>query len=296
MSATRRTRACSIEVCLLEGRLLLSDVTAPVTTLQVVPYTLNGTGYYTSSPETVNLIASDPDSPNGLMTFYNVDNAGFVAGNSLQLVNGTHTLQFYSVDQSGNQEATQTRIFHIDSTTPIVTASANPSSLWPPNHKFVDVTVTGHVADASGGVPGTVSYRVVDEYGKVQPSGTATVLANGDYSFVVRLQSSRLGQDKDGRLYTIVVSATDEAGNTGSATTLVVVPHDQGHHGGHDHGGGNGNHGDGNHGHGNHDHGNHGHGNVNSNGGDQGQGNGNGGDHGQGNVNGNGNGKNHGHG
>ena len=51
--------------------------------------------------------------------FYNVDNAGFVRGNSLQLVDGIHTVQFYSVDQSGNREAIQTRTFKIDSTAPI---------------------------------------------------------------------------------------------------------------------------------------------------------------------------------
>ena len=107
--------------------------------------------------------------------------------------------------------------------------------------------MTGYVSDVSGRRPGTVSYHVIDEYGEVQPSGAARVHASGHYSFVVRLQSSRLGQDKDGRLYTIVVSATNQAGETGFTTTFVVVPHDQGHHGNNGHGGGNGNHG---HGHG----------------------------------------------
>ncbi len=194
--ATRRTRACSVQVCLLEGRLLLSgDMVAPSTTHQVVSFILDGT---------------------------------------------------------------QTRTLKTDSATPIVTASANPSSLWPPNHKFVSVTVRGHVYDASGGVPRAVSYRVIDEYALVQPSGTARVHRNGTYSFIVQLQSSRLGQDKDGRLYTIVVSATDRVGNTGSATTFVVVPHDQGHHGSDGHGNGNDGDSNGNHGHGNG--GDHGHG------------------------------------
>ncbi len=174
-------------------------------------------------------------------------------------VDGRDAVQIESVKQGGTQEAAQAQTSHIDSTIPIVSASAHPSSLWPPNHKFVPVTVKGHVFDASGGVPRAVSYHVVDEYGQVQPSGTARVQANGNYSFVIRLQSSRLGQDKDGRLYTIVVSATNESGATGSATTFVLVPHDQGGHGGSGNGGGNGNHG---HGHGNHGHGNgnHGHG------------------------------------
>src|SRR5262249_9445157 len=101
--------------------------------------------------------------------------------------------------------------------------------LWPPNHKFVPVTVTGNVTDASGGVPSSVSFNVVDEYGEVQPSGTAPVNAAGNFSFTVSLPASRLGQDKDGRLFTIMVRATDQAGNTGSTSTNVIVPHDMGH-------------------------------------------------------------------
>jgi hypothetical protein len=261
VTTIRRKRGCATEVGLLEGRLLLSGISAaPITTLEVIPNTLNRTGYYTASPETVELIAHDAASPNGLMTFYNVDHTGFVEGNSFQLLDGIHTVQFFSVNQSGSREIIHTKTIKIDSTSPIVTASANPSTLWPPNHKFVPVTVTGHVSDASGGLPRTVSYRVIDEYGQVQPRGTARVASNGNYSFVVELQSSRLGQDKDGRQYTIVVSATDEAGNTGSAKTFVVVPHDQGNQGGNGQGGngqgdGNGNPGNG-HGKGNgHKHG-----------------------------------------
>lgn len=232
--AGNRRRRCPLEVGLLEGRLMLAaDVTAPVTVAQVIPNTLNGTGYYTASPETVNLLASDPDSPSGLTTFYSLDNAGFVPGNSLQVGDGNHTLQFFSVDQSGNREAIQTLALNIDSTAPVVTATASPNSLWPPNHKLVPVTVSGHVADASGGVPGTIRYTVTDEYNPSHPrTGTADVDPNGNYAFVVPLQASRRGQDRDGRQYTIVVSAIDQAGNTGSATAFVVVPHDQGRHAG----------------------------------------------------------------
>ena len=92
-------------------------------------------------------------------------------------VDGRDAVQIESVKQDGIQEVAQAQTPHIDSTIPIVSASANPSSLWPPNHKFVPVTVKGHVFDASGGVPRAVSYHVIDEYGQVQPSGTARVQA-----------------------------------------------------------------------------------------------------------------------
>ena len=34
------------------------------------------------------------------------------------------------------------------------------------------------------------------------------------------------GQDKDGRLYTIIVADLDQAGNKGTVQTVVTVPHD----------------------------------------------------------------------
>jgi hypothetical protein len=52
-----------------------------------------------------------------------------------------------------------------------------------------------------------------------------TLGAGGNYSFIVRLQASRLGSDLDGRQYTITVSAQDNAGNLGSVSTVVTVLH-----------------------------------------------------------------------
>src|SRR5439155_15099980 len=43
-----------------------------------------------------------------------------------------------------------------------------------------------------------------------------------------QLEASRAGFDTDGRQYTITVRARDNAGNAGSASTTVIVLHDQG--------------------------------------------------------------------
>ena len=45
---------------------------------------------------------------------------------------------------------------------------------------------------------------------------------------IIQLEAWRKGRDKDGRTYTINVIATDSSGNGAFASTLVVVPHDQG--------------------------------------------------------------------
>jgi hypothetical protein len=116
-----------------------------------------------------------------------------------------------------------------DVTPPMISVSATPKTLWPPNGRLVTVTVSGTITDAGSGVaPGTEIYEVSDEYGRVQPSGHITLDAKGNYTFTIQLQASRNGNDRDGRLYTITVSAQDKEGNMGSALARVIVPHDQG--------------------------------------------------------------------
>ena len=116
-----------------------------------------------------------------------------------------------------------------DTTPPAITISASPTMLWPPTGRLVPVTVTGTITDAQSGAKATSArYAVTDEYGLVQPSGPVSVSSDGRYAFAISLQASRHGSDPDGRKYTITVSARDNAGNAGSASTTVTVPHDQG--------------------------------------------------------------------
>jgi hypothetical protein len=116
-------------------------------------------------------------------------------------------------------------------TPPVITLSTNPKSLWPPNGQTVPVTVSGTITDTAGCTLNAKSaaYVVTDEYGRVQPTGGITLGAGGSYSFTIQLRASRLGKDLDGRQYTITVRATDNAGNAGSASVVVTVPHDQRH-------------------------------------------------------------------
>lgn len=116
-----------------------------------------------------------------------------------------------------------------DTTPPNVTATATPKLLWPPNHRKVPVTIFGTITDDLSGVEtGSASYRVTDEYGVVQPSGSFAVGGNGTFSFTIPLDAWRNGTDRDGRRYNVVLNATDNAGNKTTKTLVVVVPHDQG--------------------------------------------------------------------
>jgi hypothetical protein len=84
------------------------------------------------------------------------------------------------------------------------------------------------ISDTSCAVK-TAGYAVNDEYGELQPTGSVTLGPGGAYSFTVLLRASRLGTDLNGRLYTITVTASNNAGKTASQTGYVIVPHDQGH-------------------------------------------------------------------
>jgi hypothetical protein len=111
---------------------------------------------------------------------------------------------------------------------PIITFSATPTFLWPPNGKTVPVTVSGTITDTGCAVT-AAAYAVTDEYGKMQPSGPVTLNSVGSYSFTVLLDASRRGTDIDGRVYTVTVRARNNAGETGSEAGMVIVPHDHGH-------------------------------------------------------------------
>ena len=116
----------------------------------------------------------------------------------------------------------------IDRTAPEVTLSASAATLWPPNGKLVPIILRGTMTDTLSGVdPTTARFRVIDEYGAVQPAGLIALMPNGGYSFSVMLEASRRGQDKDGRRYEIIVTADDKRGNHASVSTVVTVPHDQ---------------------------------------------------------------------
>jgi hypothetical protein len=131
---------------------------------------------------------------------------------------------------SGTGGITITSINGVPQVPPSVTCTATPNALWPPNGKSVTVAVNGTVTPGTSAiVAGTTAYAVIDEYGQVQPSGRITPDAGGNYSVGISLIAARNGDDKDGRTYTIVVSSKDTLGNLGSCSSIVTVPHDQGH-------------------------------------------------------------------
>ncbi|HXZ81562.1 MAG TPA: alpha-amylase family glycosyl hydrolase [Terriglobales bacterium] len=209
------------------------DLTPPVASITTTP-SANGHGWINHSPVTVNLSATDSGSGVEQLRYWvNNGQVTVVAGSTAMTQisgEGTHSVGLRALDNAGNISSLVTEPVNIDLTAPHVTISASPASLWPPNGKMLPVTVSGAITDNLSGVDAsTAAFKVVDEYGTVQPNGPVSLGPGGSYSFTVSLQASRNGSDRDGRHYTITVSANDLAGNPGSAATVVTVPHDQGH-------------------------------------------------------------------
>ncbi len=208
----------------------------PPTTTATLSSQPNAAGWNNSNV-TVNLTSFDnPGGPGVKQIQWSL--AGAQAGSSTVpgsttavtiSTEGITTLTYFATDNGGNQEKLHSVTVQIDKTSPVITASANPSVLWPPNGKMVNVTVSGTIMDATSGVnPNSATFAVVDTYGTVQPSGNVAVSGNGSYSFTVALEARRSGNEQNGRTFTITVIVQDNAGNQSSALTAVVVPHDQG--------------------------------------------------------------------
>jgi len=208
------------------------DLVPPIASITTTP-SANGNGWINSSPVTVNLSATDSGSGVKQLRYWiNNGQVSVAAGSSASTqISGqsTNSVGLRALDNAGNISSLVTAAVNIDLTPPAVNVLANPSSLWPPNGKMVPVTVSGTIMDSLSGVnPSTAAFVVVDEYGGIQPSGPVSLGPGGSYSFTVSLQASRNGNDKDGRQYTIVIDASDPAGNTSELKIDVTVPHDQG--------------------------------------------------------------------
>ncbi|MET0648142.1 MAG: immunoglobulin-like domain-containing protein [Pyrinomonadaceae bacterium] len=140
---------------------------------------------------------------------------------------GTYQVTYTATDVAGNS-ASATRTVHVvDTTAPIITGvSASPDSLWPPNHKMVEVTVNYTAFDACCLVSTQLSAVSSEPDNGLGDGDTA-----GDIEIVdahhVRLRAERSGKG-NGRTYTITITAADCAGHVTTQTVTVKVPKSQG--------------------------------------------------------------------
>jgi 6-phosphogluconolactonase (cycloisomerase 2 family) len=104
--------------------------------------------------------------------------------------------------------------------------SATPDVLWPPNHKFMEVTINYTVADSC---PNTCVLTIASNE---SVNGTGDGNTSPDWQVIdaqhVRLRAERAGSGT-GRIYTITITCTNDSNKESSIQTVtVLVRHDQG--------------------------------------------------------------------
>ena len=108
-------------------------------------------------------------------TFYKLDGDAAKSGTDVAIAgDGTHTLEYWSVDKAGNEETHKTVEVKIDGSSPTISHTLTPAA----NAKGwnnTDVTVTFTCDDAVSGIASCTPDQVVAEEGEARSStGTAT--------------------------------------------------------------------------------------------------------------------------
>jgi hypothetical protein len=147
---------------------------------------------------------------------------------------GTTTVTWTSTDSEGNSSQCSADVTVEDTTPPEITVSLNRTELWPPNHKYADITATVEVTDICDPDPTFILLSATSDEPDNGPADGNTVddivAGVGTDDVDLQLRSERQGTG-DGRKYTLIYEASDASGNTAVDTACVTVPHDQGANG-----------------------------------------------------------------
>jgi hypothetical protein len=182
---------------------------------------------------------------------------------------GEHTLGLIVNDGEVDSDPDYVVVTVEDNTPPDISLTVDPDMLWPPNHKFKEISTFIDVRDNCDSTPCVILYSVAssepenahgdgntyddiviepdtgfeiklnyDRYGVVTGYSLVNTLVNsegfclsGDMSGPYRIfvRSERSGPGP-GRKYTITYLASDDYENMAMANAAVVVPHDMGDH------------------------------------------------------------------
>jgi hypothetical protein len=137
---------------------------------------------------------------------------------------GTTTVTSTATDSSGNKTSCSFTVKVTDNEPPVISGvGVSPNSLWPPNHKWRNVTVNYTSTDNCGVVScglAVASNQPANGHGDGNTSPDWQVVDDHH----VRLRAERAGNGGE-RVYTITITCTDQYGNSSKKTTTVGVPH-----------------------------------------------------------------------
>jgi hypothetical protein len=133
-------------------------------------------------------------------------------------------------DGSGASASCTATVTVQDTTPPQILVVLHPDTLWPPNHRMVDVDASVVAADNCGAptvelvsVTSSEADNGVDDGDTVNDVQGATP-GTADFAFSLRAERAGSGV---GRVYTATYRARDAANNTATDSGHAVVPHDR---------------------------------------------------------------------
>jgi hypothetical protein len=237
--------------------------TPVLVTIRNAPPTLAQPADQTYKPGTAIAIQVSAADPNGDPLSYSLVTNPAASGLLISqsgLITGTPPIGTYAAvvtvaDGHGDTVSKPFTIRVSANSAPVCSAaSAYPSQLWPPNHKFNTIAVRG-VTDPDGDATTIAFTRILqdeptlapghydgdgckghhhvsgDEWDTWDDNGSGNTSIDGEISgarnSVARVRAEREGTT-DGRVYELLFTATDTAGNSCTGSVKVGVPHDQG--------------------------------------------------------------------
>ncbi len=145
---------------------------------------------------------------------------------------GTDTIQACFVNANNQTICATASKDWVNAPPDCTNAAPSQSELWPPNHQFVPITITG-VTDPEGDpITITIDSIFQDEpvTGTGQGAGNTSPDGQGVGTSTAEVRAERNGNRQtpgNGRVYHITFTASDGQGGTCTATVTVCVPHDQ---------------------------------------------------------------------
>jgi hypothetical protein len=165
----------------------------------------------------VTLGAGGSDADGDVLTFA-WSGAATASGTSLQLSlpAGTYVFIVTADDGNGGRTSDSVTVTVVDTMAPAISAvTATPSVIDKANHNMVPIAVSVSATDGCG----AVECRIVSV--SSNETGDNDWQITGDLSLTVRAERAGRGS---GRIYTITVACTDQAGNVALSTVTVTVP------------------------------------------------------------------------
>ncbi len=144
---------------------------------------------------------------------------------------GTYTLTFRVTDKDGASHTSSVTITVLNRPPECSMAAPSVSSLWPPNHQMVPVSVLGVTDPEGDSITITITSIHQDEPVNDIADGNTDVDGTGVGTGTAMVRAERSGSKQNpgnGRVYHIGFSADDGNGGTCSGVVNVGVPHDQG--------------------------------------------------------------------